>query len=83
MYARRNRLWINIKILAEVLVCYLMIIGSDSITVQFNSGATYFYTYQSAGSSNVEQMKSLAIMGKGLNSFISRIVKNKYASKIM
>lgn len=58
-------------------------IGSDSITVQFNSGATYFYTYQSAGNSNIEQMKSLAITGKGLNSFISRIVKNKYASKIL
>jgi len=53
-------------------------IGSDSITVQFGDGSTYLYTYQSAGQSNIEHMKTLAIAGSGLNSFIMRNVKKLY-----
>lgn len=56
-------------------------IGSDSIKVQFRDDTLYTYTYQSAGQSNIEQMKSLAIAGQGLNSFINRVVKKSYASK--
>ncbi len=49
-------------------------IENDSITVKFKSGTCqyYEYSYSSAGSSNVEQMKILAESGDGLNSFISR-----------
>ncbi len=54
---------------------------SDSICVQFNSGATYSYTYASAGASNVEHVKDLAEQGHGLNSFINRVVKRLFASK--
>ncbi|SDL53881.1 hypothetical protein SAMN05660337_3235 [Maridesulfovibrio ferrireducens] len=54
---------------------------SDSICVQFNSGATYSYTYASAGASNLEHMKDLAEQGHGLNSFINRVVRTQYASK--
>ncbi len=53
-------------------------IGSDSITVVFTTGATYRYNYQSAGSNHIEQMKSLAISGHGLNSYINRNVKYGY-----
>lgn len=56
-------------------------IGSDSIKVQFRDGSLYTYTNQSAGQSNIEQMKSLAIVGQGLNSFINSVVKKSYASK--
>jgi hypothetical protein len=55
-------------------------IKSESITVQFNTGKTYLYTYQSAGSHNIEEMKLLAQNGEGLNSFINRVVRKKYAS---
>ncbi len=55
-------------------------IGIDFIKVQFTSGSIYLYTYESAGSSNIEIMKELALNGKGLNSFISRTVRSKYAS---
>jgi len=55
-------------------------IGNDFIKVQFKTGSIYLYTYGSAGSSNIETMKELAMSGEGLNSFISRTVKNKYAS---
>ena len=61
---------------------YCYEIGDDSITVQFNDGSVYLYDYQSAGSGNIERMKSLAIFGQGLNSFIMRVVKKKYASKL-
>ena len=61
---------------------YLYEIGDDYIIVQFNDGGTYLYNYSSTGSSNVERMKSLALRGQGLNSFISTTVKKNYASKI-
>lgn len=57
-------------------------IGPDSIIVQFNNGSIYSYTYQSAGRENIEQMKSLAIAGQGLNSFIMRNVRKAYAAKL-
>lgn len=57
-------------------------LGGDFIIVQFKSGqwTVYTYTYQSAGSSAVETMKSLARQGHGLNSYIS-MNKPGYASK--
>lgn len=55
-------------------------IGDDSITVQFSTGKVYLYTYRSAGSAHIEKMKSLAVAGKGLNSYISKYVKKGYES---
>ena len=52
-----------------------------SILVRFNDGWEYLYTGISAGMQNIAQMKSLALNGQGLNSFINRVVRNKYASK--
>ena len=54
--------------------------GADYIRVQFSTGAMYLYTYQSAGSFNIEQMKILAQRGYGLNSFINRVVKRLYVA---
>ena len=49
-------------------------IGDDSIKVKFMDGSVYLYTYRSAGSANVEQMKKYANFGHGLNGFINRFV---------
>lgn len=57
-------------------------IGSDRITVEFSTGSVYLYTYSSAGSSNIEKMKTLARDGKGLNSFINTHVKKLYEKKL-
>jgi len=57
-------------------------IDADRITVRFDDGAIYLYTYASAGSMNVEQMKQLAVRGMGLNSFINRTVRKRYAAKV-
>lgn len=57
-------------------------IGSNFISVGFTSGGVYEYTYSSAGSSNIETMKGLAINGRGLNSFIKRNVNKKYSRRL-
>lgn len=57
-------------------------IGPDYINVQFADNSIYLYTYSSAGVENIEEMKSLARRGAGLNSFINRNVRGNYASKL-
>lgn len=55
--------------------------GDDYIRVQFDSGAVYLYSYQSAGAQNIERMKVLADTGEGLNSFINKTVRKLYARR--
>lgn len=57
-------------------------IGVDRIIVTFTSGAVYEYTNSSAGSNQIEIMKSLAINGQGLNGYINSNVKYNYSRKI-
>lgn len=54
---------------------------SDFIRVEFSNGSVYLYTYASAGKNNIEEIKQLATDGQGLNSFINRNVRLKYAEK--
>ena len=46
--------------------------GDDYIKIRFKGGRVYLYTYASAGSSHIEQMKGLAKHGDGLNSYIQK-----------
>ncbi len=57
-------------------------VGGDSIKVQFRDGSVYLYTYQSTGQDAIERMKALATAGHGLNSYITRFVRKRYASKL-
>ena len=52
--------------------------GENFIRVKFKDGSIYRYTFASAGQSNIEQMKSLAVAGDGLNSFINKFVRKSY-----
>ena len=54
------------------------VIQPDAIDVQFRDGRWYRYSYKSAGADNVETMKSLAIQGRGLCSYIHKHVKYSY-----
>jgi hypothetical protein len=54
-------------------------VGADYIRVQFSTGHIYRWTYASAGRQHVEQMKLLAARGDGLNAYINRFVRRKYA----
>lgn len=52
--------------------------GTDYIKIKFTDGSVYLYTYKSAGKNLIEKMKQLAIEGKGLSTYISRVVKDKF-----
>ena len=57
-------------------------IAKDSITVRFAGHSVYRYSNQSAGPENVSKMKDLALAGKGLGTFISANVKDRYSRKV-
>ncbi|HET8804081.1 MAG TPA: hypothetical protein VFM72_05845 [Aequorivita sp.] len=58
---------------------YAYEIGPDYIKVQFSgTSRTYTYSYRKAGRGHVDEMKSLAISGSGLNGYINRYVKFLY-----
>lgn len=54
-------------------------IGEDYIKVKFSrTTRTYLYSYRKAGKFHVEKMKSLALRGSGLNSYINFNVKHLF-----
>lgn len=54
-------------------------IGENFIVVKFyRTARTYRYSYMSAGQINVENMKRLALAGRGLNAYINKHVKFEY-----
>lgn len=58
------------------------IIGTESISVEFNNDVIYLYTYESAGKRTIEKMKKLATEGKGLSTYISQHVKDKFETQL-
>ncbi len=56
-------------------------LAPDSITVLFKDGSYYPYTAASAGIQNVLTMHALAKAGSGLNSYIMRSTRKRYARK--
>lgn len=57
-------------------------IGDDYIKVEFAEGPLYLYTHDMPGAAQVEQMKKLALRGEGLSTYISRHVRDAYASRL-
>ena len=57
-------------------------IAKDGITIRFADSTVYRYTNQSADPANISKMKSLAISGKGLGTFIDANVKDRFLKKI-
>jgi hypothetical protein len=60
---------------------YAYELGADYTRVQFMDGSVYLYNVISAGWDNIRQMHMLARTGQGLNSFINRHVRKRYARK--
>jgi hypothetical protein len=52
-----------------------------AIRVRFVDGTEYTYTHASAGRAHVDAMKRLAREGQGLSTYISKYVRERYASK--
>jgi hypothetical protein len=57
-------------------------IDAGQIIVQFRNGERYLYTEDSAGAANIATMQELARAGRGLSSFISQHVHDRYARKM-
>jgi hypothetical protein len=57
-------------------------IDAGAITVEFKSGERYLYTEDSAGAENIARMQQLARAGRGLSTYISRHVHDRYARKL-
>jgi len=55
--------------------------GEGCIRVRFSNGSVYLYTDASAGAHNITQMKRLARRGRGLATFISTTVHDRYARR--
>ncbi|MEL1243377.1 hypothetical protein AAEO56_03815 [Flavobacterium sp. DGU11] len=56
-------------------------IHDHSIRIEFNNDTVYEYTYASAGKRIIERMKKLAAAGKGLSTYISQTVREKFETK--
>lgn len=57
-------------------------LGKDYIIVEFRGKSLYLYNYERPGRVDVENMKKLAVHGQGLNTYINKYVRKKYARKI-
>ena len=57
-------------------------IHDDYIDIEFKNGGIYRYSEASVGETNLAIMKALAIAGAGLNAFINKVVKFRYAKRI-
>ncbi len=54
-------------------------LGYDYIIVKFfGTTRLYTYSYSKAGVNHVEQLKSLALSGRGLNSYINKNTRKLY-----
>jgi hypothetical protein len=56
-------------------------IRDTAIAVKFVGGDVYDYTYAKPGRGHVEEMKRLALAGRGLSTYISQHVRDDYAAR--
>lgn len=57
-------------------------VGADWIAVTFEGGHEYLYNYARTGREHVERMIELARAGRGLSTYISRVVQDRYAARL-
>jgi len=57
-------------------------IRNHSIVVEFRHGGKYLYDYDTTGGEHVENMKVLALEGRGLATYINKNVKKRFAKKL-
>ena len=53
-----------------------------AIVVTFGDGHVYRYDHARPGPAVVDQMKRLAAAGRGLNGYINRAVRGRYAARL-
>jgi hypothetical protein len=57
-------------------------IQREGIVVEFQHGGKYLYDYDTTGREHVEEMKVLALEGRGLATYINKNVRSRYAKKL-
>lgn len=57
-------------------------IAKDAMTIRFADCSVYIYTNQSADPETIGKMKTLALKGKGLGTFISENLKDRFCRKV-
>lgn len=53
-----------------------------AIILEFANGSVYLYTDASTGAACIARMQRLARSGRGLSTFVSRVVRNRYAARL-
>lgn len=56
-------------------------IGSNSIIVKFENGQMYGYDSYKPGAYHVREMQRLALLGRGLGTYINKYVGKNYSRK--
>jgi hypothetical protein len=57
-------------------------IHETKIILEFRDGGGYLYDYKVPGKKHVEQMKKLALQGKGLATYVNQHVREHYKAKL-
>ena len=57
-------------------------IQREAIVVEFRHGGKYLYDYDTTGREHVEEMKVLALEGRGLATYINKNVRERFAAKL-
>lgn len=57
-------------------------VGPDFIKIAFHGGHTYLYDNEKPGRAEVDQMKKLAAQGRGLSTYISQEIRDRFAMKL-
>lgn len=57
-------------------------IWDKSIVIKYKRNGKYLYNYEMPGKEHVEEMKRLAIAGRGLSTYITQNVRKSFAKKL-
>ncbi|GAA3768039.1 hypothetical protein GCM10022270_31040 [Terriglobus aquaticus] len=54
----------------------------DAIALRFSDGSVYLYTHDRPGAAHVRAMRERAMAGRGLSTYVSQHVQQRYAGKL-
>ena len=57
-------------------------LGEDHLVVKFKDGGAYLYDDELPGPLHLHQMKAKAVAGRGLNTYISQVIKKNFKRKL-
>lgn len=79
---KKHKMYLRYKNLSGASKVARYVITKDTITIRYVDNSVYVYTNQSADPVNIAKMKTLAVAGKGLSTFIDANVKDRFMRKV-